>query len=120
MAQAVSLSSDKLGETTEVLTLDGVCDLSTARAVERGILAALDDGRTAIVFDLRGVSSLGSETLHVLLRGMIRAKGRRASLSLVRPNAYVWDFVESNGLDHAFPTFIDLEHACLNLAEPDA
>ena len=120
MAQAVSFSSDKLGESTEVLTLDGVCNLSTARAVERGILAALEDGRTAIIFDLRGVSSLGSATLHMLFRGLIRAKGRSASLSLVRPNTYVWDFVENSGLDQAFQTFLDLEHAFLNVAHHDA
>jgi hypothetical protein len=55
MAQAVSYWSDAIGERTQVLTLEGDCDLSTAVEAEQRIVAALDDGRTEIVFDLRGV-----------------------------------------------------------------
>jgi anti-anti-sigma factor len=111
MAQAVSLSSDSIGEHTQLLTLEGECDLSTAHEAEQRILAALDDGRTEIIFDLRGVSSLGSTVLHVLFRGLIRTKERSGGLMLIRPNAYVWALFESSGLDHAFPTFFDLREA---------
>jgi anti-anti-sigma factor len=111
MAQTVSFSSDRIGERTQVLTLDGECDLSTALEAEQRILAALDAGRTDIVFDLRGVSALGSSLLQVLLRGLIRAKARSGGLVLVRPNAYVWALFERSGLDHAFPTFLDLKDA---------
>jgi anti-anti-sigma factor len=115
MAQTVSFSSDRIGERTQVLTPDGRCDVSTALEAEQQIIAALDAGRTEIIFDLRGVSSLGSSLLHVLFRGLIRAKGRRGRLVLVRPNAYVWARFERSGLGHAFPTFIDLKGA---LAKP--
>jgi anti-sigma B factor antagonist len=119
MAQTVSFSpdrtaafsSDRIDERTQVLTPDGKCDFSTALEAEQRILAALDAGRTEIIFDLRGVSSLGSSLLHVLLRGLIQTKGRNGRLVLVRPNAYVWDVFESSGLDHAFPTFNDLHGA---------
>lgn len=119
MAQTVSLSADSIGEHTEVLTLEGKCDLSTALEAEQRILAALNDGRTKIVFDLRGVSSLGSSVLHVLFRGLIRTKGRSGRLILIRPNPSVWSLFESSGLDQAFPTFLDLKHA-LTASDPAA
>ena len=111
MAQTVSFSSDSVGERTQILTLDGKCDRSTALEAEQRILAALHAGRTEIIFDLRGVSSLGSSLLHVLFRGLVRTKGRRGTLVLVRPNAYVWARFESSGLDHTFATFRDLKDA---------
>jgi anti-anti-sigma factor len=119
MAQAVSFSSDTIGKHTQVLTLDGRCDLSTALEAEQRIHSALEDGRTEIIFDLRGVSSLGSSVLHVLLRGLIRTKGRSGRLVLIRPNARVWASFESSGLDRAFPTFFDLKHALLKAPKPE-
>jgi anti-anti-sigma factor len=114
MTQAFSFSSDLIGEHTQVLTLDGKCDLSTAREAEQGIVTALDAGRTEIIFDLRGVSSLGTSLLHVLFCGLIRTHGRSGRFVLIRPNAYVWAFFEGSGLDYTFPTFFDLEHALGN------
>ena len=109
--RTASFSSDRIDEHTQVLTPDGKCDLSTALEAEQRILAALDAGRTEIIFDLRGVSSLGSPLLHVLLRGLIQTKGRNGRLALVRPNAHAWALFERSGLDHAFPTFNDLHGA---------
>jgi anti-anti-sigma factor len=117
MTQTVSFSSDRIGERTQVLTLDGKCDSSTALEAEQRITAALDADRTEIVFDLRGVSSLGSSLLHVLFRGLIRTKGRSGTLILVRPNANVWARFEKSGLDHAFSSFLDLKDA---LSRPHA
>ena len=89
MAQPASLSSQTVGERTQVLTLDGTCDSSTALEVEQRIATVLDAGRTEIVFDLRGVNSLGSSLLHVLFRGLVQANGRSGSFVLVKPNASV-------------------------------
>jgi anti-anti-sigma factor len=111
MAQTVSLSSDEIGEYTQVLTLDGKCDLATALEAEQGINAALEAGRTKIIFDLRGVSSLGMAGLSVLFRGQIRAKARSGRLALIRPNEHVWALFENSGLNQAFPTFSGLKDA---------
>jgi anti-sigma B factor antagonist len=120
MAQSTtSFSSDSIGEHTQVLTLEGKCDVSTAREAEQRIVAALDSGRTEIIFDLRGVSSLGSSVLHVLFRGLIRTKGRKGSLVLIRPNEYVWARFERSGLDQKFSSFPDLEHALMPAPEPE-
>jgi anti-anti-sigma factor len=118
MAQTVSLSSDRIGDHGEVLTLDGKCDLSTALLAERRIVSALDAGTTEIIFDLRGVTSLGLSMLHVLFRGLIQIKGQNGRLVLVRPNAYVWALFEQNGLDRGFSTFPDLKGALAESANP--
>jgi anti-anti-sigma factor len=108
MAQTVFLSSERTGESTQVVTLDGRCDGSAAAAAEQQILAALDAGRTEIVFDLRGVISLAPAMLHVLSRGAIQAKARHGELMIIRPNESVWALFEEGGLGRVFPTFPDL------------
>ena len=110
MAQTASFSSDRIGDGTEVLTLNGKCDLSTALHAEQRIVSALDSGTTEIIFDLRGVTSLGRSMLQVLFRALIRM-GQNGRLVLVRPNAHVWALFEESGLDRGFSTFSDLRGA---------
>ena len=110
MTQTASLSSDTIGDRTEVLTLNGRCDLSTALETEQRIVSALDAGRTAIIFDLRGVSSIDRSMLQVLFRALVRI-GQSGRLVLVRPNAHVWALFEQSGLDQGFSTFPDLRGA---------
>ena len=111
MAQTVSFSSDRTGECTQVLTLDGRCDTSTAAEAEDRIRAALDAGCTEIVFDLRGVISLTPSMLTMLSRGAIEAKARDGQLVIVRPNAQVWALFEEVGLGRVFPSFSELRDA---------
>ena len=110
MTQAASFSSDRVGDGTQVLTLNGVCDLSTALDAEQRIGSALHAGRTEIIFDLRGVISLGRPMLQVLFRALIRM-GHNGRLLLVRPNASVWALFEQSGLNKGFSTFPDLRGA---------
>jgi anti-sigma B factor antagonist len=110
MLQTASCSSDKIGDRTEVLTLNGECDLTTAFSAEQRIISALDAGRTEIIVDLRGVTSLGRSMLQVLFRALIRM-GQNGRLVLVRPNAHVWALFEESGMDRAFATFDHLEGA---------
>lgn len=111
MTQTVSFSSDSIDERTHLFTLDGECDLSTALEADQRILAALDAGSTQIIFDLRGLRSLGFEGLTMLFQGQSRTKARSGRFILIRPNAYVWTLFESSGLDHTFSTFRDLNDA---------
>lgn len=111
MNQTVSFLSDTIDENTQVLTLNGKCDLVTALEAEQQISTALDAGRTKIIFDLRGLSSLGMAGLSVLFRGQIRAKARSGRLILIRPNDHVWALFKSSGLDQAFATFSGLKDA---------
>jgi anti-anti-sigma factor len=110
MTHTASFSSDRLGDGTEVLTLNGKCDLSTALDAEQRIVSALDAGTTEIIFDLRGVTSIGRSMLQVLFRTLIRM-GRNGRLVLVRPNAHVWALFEESGLDKGFSNFPNLKGA---------
>ena len=117
MAQTASFSSDMMGDRTEVLTLNGRCDLPAALQIEQRIVSALDAGRTGIVFDLRGVTSIEHSMLQVLFRALIRI-GQSGRLALVRPNAHVWAFFEKSGLDQGFSTFPDLRGALAAVSVP--
>jgi anti-anti-sigma factor len=110
LARTASFSSDRLGDGTEVLTLNGKCDLSMAALAEQRIVSALDAGTTEIIFDLRGVTSMSRSMLQVLFRAHIRM-GRNGRLILVRPNSHVWAIFEESGLDKGFSTFPDLKGA---------
>jgi anti-anti-sigma regulatory factor len=118
MAQDFSFTSDSVGAHTDVLTLEGQCDLSAAREAEQWIVAAIDAGRTDIVFDLRGVSKLVPSVVDALFQGMIHAKSKSGSLVLIRPNAYAWALFEESGIDEKFASFRDLEHALMKVPEP--
>ena len=111
MVQTISFSSDSTGERTQVFTLDGRCDGSTAAEAEQRIRAALEAGRTDIVVDLRGVTSLTSSMLTTLSRGAIEAKARHGQLAVVRPNPHVWALFEESGLGRVFPSFWGLRDA---------
>jgi anti-anti-sigma factor len=111
MAQKASLCFDPIGDHTGVFTLDGTCDLDTSVDVEERIIAALQAGRTEIVCDLRGVSSVSPSLLHVLFRALLQTKGRSGRFVLVQPNAALWDTFERAGLDRVFPVSSDLKGA---------
>jgi anti-anti-sigma factor len=110
MTQTATFSSDRIGVGMEILTLNGECDESTALHAEQRIVSALDAGRTEIIFDLRGVTTVCRSMLQVLFRALIRM-GRNGRLVLVRPNASVWALFEQSGLDKGFSTFADLKGA---------
>jgi anti-anti-sigma factor len=118
MAQTDSLALDSVGELTQVITLDGECDGSTAAEAQERIRAALDSGRTQIIFDLRGVSSVAPSMLYMLSRGAIEAKARNGSLAIVRPNERVWALFEDGGLGRVFPTFPALSDAVAKKRRP--
>ena len=117
MARSTSFSSDRIGAGTEVLTLNGKCDLSTAVNAEQRIVSALDGGTTEIIFDLRGVTSMSRSMLQMLFRALIRM-GQRGRLVLVRPNADVWARFQESGLDKGFSTFPDLRGALAAVSVP--
>ena len=115
MTQIAAFSSDQTDGGTEILTLDGKCELSTALHAEQQIVSALDAGATEIVFDLRGVTWLDQSLLQVLFRARLRM-GQSARLVLIRPNAHVWEVFEESGLDRGFATVSDLKGALAELS----
>ena len=111
MTQTASFSSDRIGDCIEAphAGRQSATDRRRVNAEQR-IVSALDAGRTEIIFDLRGVTSLGRSMLQVLFRALIRM-GQNGRLVLVRPNASVWARFEQSGLDKGFSSYTDLKGA---------
>jgi anti-anti-sigma factor len=116
MTDTITISSDRIGADTEVLTLDGKCDLLAAVAAERRIVWALAAGANHIIFDLRGVTSFSAPMLHMLFRGLMQVGAENGRLVLVRPNASVWGLFEQNGMDRGFASTPDLKGALVEAA----
>jgi anti-sigma B factor antagonist len=109
--QQASGSSDLVAERTELLTLDGECDMTSAPEFEQQLHEALDAKQADIVVDLRGVSFLDSTMLQALLSGLRRAKEQDAGFALIRPPALVWRVFVLTGVSDRFVTYSSLSEA---------
>jgi anti-sigma B factor antagonist len=106
-----TVSVDITDAGTHVLTLDGEFDLSNAAHVDHAIHEALEGTGVDVVVDLRGVRFLGSTTMSVLLRSLLKADSHGNTLVLVRPNARVWRVFVITGVSNHFRSFASLKEA---------
>jgi anti-sigma B factor antagonist len=109
--QEPAVSSDVVDGRTQVITLDGEFDLSSAPEVEQRLSDALGPERESVLVDLRGVRFLDSTMLQVLIRGMTQAKERGAQFGLIRPHPLVWRVFVLTGLSERFPTYSSIQDA---------
>jgi anti-anti-sigma factor len=99
------------GDQSQVLMLDGDFDRSNAPQFEEALDDALHAGRPQLIVDLRGVSSLDSTMLRVLIRSFGDALAADSRLALIRPNPTVWRVFVLTGLSQTFPAFGRLDEA---------
>jgi anti-sigma B factor antagonist len=104
-------TSQPAGDQSEVLMLDGDFDRSNAPQVEEAFDVALHAGRPQLILDLRGVSSVDSTILRVLIRSLNDALAEDSRLALIRPNATVWRVFVLTGLSQTLPAFGRLDEA---------
>ena len=104
-------SSQSAGDQSEVLILDGDFDRSNAAQFEDALDDALHAGRPQLVVDLRGVISLDSTMLSVLIRSLGDALAEDSRLALIRPNPAVWRVFVLTGLSQTFPAYGRLDEA---------
>lgn len=109
--QETAVSSDLVGQRTEVITLDGEFDVSNAPEVEQRLSAAFGPERVDIVVDLRGVRFIDLTVLQVLLRGVARAAERGTRFALIRPHALVWRVFVLTGLSERFASYTSIQEA---------
>jgi anti-anti-sigma factor len=107
--QEAVVSSDVVGNSTEVITLDGEFDLSNVPEVEQRLSDAFD--RADILVDLRGVQFLDMAVLQVLVRGVAQARDRGTRFGLVRPHALVWRVFVLTGLSERFANYSSIQEA---------
>ena len=111
------VSSDLVGESTEVITLDGAFAVSRAPEVEQRLAAAFSPDQADVVVDLRGVRSVDSAMLTLLVQSRTRAQQRGTRFSLIRPHRRVWRLFVLTGLGQNFTTYSSLQEALL---EPES
>jgi anti-sigma B factor antagonist len=76
-----------LGTKTVVLAVHGDADMNVAEELEARLTEVIDEGPSAVVLDLSGVTFLDSMTLGVMLHGLKRlgAAGGRLRIVTARP-----------------------------------
>lgn len=107
------VSSDLAGEGTEVISFDGACAASHAPEMEQRLAAAFSPDQADIVVDLRGLRSVDSALLRLLVQNRTRAQQRGTRFSLIRPHARVWRIFVLTGLSQSFTTYSSLREALL-------
>ena len=103
-AHAFTVSEQRLDERTTVIAVEGELDLSTAPQLKWRLVDALDQGRSAIVVDLAGVTFMDSTALGVLV-GVRRSLDVGARLGVVCTEPNVLNIFQMSGLDGAFALF---------------
>jgi anti-anti-sigma factor len=115
MSQQACFSSQSAGDQAEVLMLDGDLDRSNAAQFDQALHDALHVDKAQLIIDLRGVSSVDSTMLGVLVRGFGDAIARGGKLALIRPNPVVWRVFVLTNLSHSLPAFGRLDEALASL-----
>ena len=103
-AHAFTVSEQRLDDRTTVIAVEGELDLSTAPQLKWRLVDALDQGRSAIVVDLAGVTFMDSTALGVLV-GVRRSLDVGARLGVVCTEPNVLNIFQMSGLDGAFALF---------------
>jgi anti-sigma B factor antagonist len=90
------------GTGTIVLAVHGDADLNVAEELESRLTEVIEQGPSAIVLDLSGVTFLDSMVLGVLLQGLKRLRARGGRLRVVAPRAEIRRIFELTHLDRLF------------------
>ncbi len=107
---------ERLDEATQLVTVTGELDLTNVGDLRRRVDAALGDGRSQIVIDLREVTHLDSSGLAELITCHQRAVELRGGLALVVDSPTIKRTLEIRGVDHLFTVAGTREDAATALA----
>jgi anti-sigma B factor antagonist len=94
--------AEERADGTLVLSIRGDVDLHVAGELSERLESAVDDGPSALVIDLTGVTFLDSTTLAVLLRVMKRLRARGGRFRVVVPRNEIRRIFEVTLLDRVF------------------
>jgi anti-sigma B factor antagonist len=103
-SSAFGISQRELEDRTNVISVEGELDLSTAPRLKWMLLDALEMGCTKLVVDLSLVTFMDSTALGVLV-GVNRRLEGGARLAIVCERAAVLKIFEFSGMDGAFAIF---------------
>ena len=111
------LKTDKLDDSTYVISLAGEVDLYTAPEFKQQLLDVIAEGGKDVVVDFSGTTFIDSTTLGVLVGGVKRLRAQDGRLSLVCSDRNITKIFEITGLDRVFTIHATREAAIDAISE---
>ena len=105
------VKTDKVDETTYVISLTGEVDLYTAPEFKQQLLDVIGQGGKDVVVDFSDTTFIDSTTLGVLVGGVKRLRAQEGRLSLVCSDRNITKIFEITGLDRVFTIHATREEA---------
>ena len=100
-----AVKTDKVDDTTYVISLTGEVDLYTAPEFKQQLLDVIGEGGKDIVVDFSDTTFIDSTTLGVLVGGVKRLRAQEGRLSLVCSDRNITKIFEITGLDRVFTIY---------------
>jgi anti-sigma B factor antagonist len=110
------LEDEPVDEVTHVVSVHGDVDLFTAPELKQRIVDVIERGRTRIVVDLTGATSIDSTTLGVLIGAVKRLRLRDGDLAVAARDPMIVRTFEITGLDEVFGVLSSREEAVERLS----
>jgi anti-sigma B factor antagonist len=100
-----NVKTDKVDDSTYVISLTGEVDLYTAPEFKQQLLDVIDEGGKDVVVDFSDTTFIDSTTLGVLVGGVKRLRAQEGRLSLVCSDRNITKIFEITGLDRVFTIY---------------
>ena len=105
------VKTDKVDDTTYVISLTGEVDLYTAPEFKQQLLNVIAEGGKDVVVDFTNTTFIDSTTLGVLVGGVKRLRTEDGRLSLVCSDRNITKIFEITGLDRVFTIYTTRDEA---------
>ena len=99
------VKTEKVDESTYVISLAGEVDLYTAPEFKQQLLDVIGEGGKDVVVDFSDTTFIDSTTLGVLVGGVKRLRANDGQLSLVCSDRNITKIFEITGLDRVFTIY---------------
>ena len=99
------VQTEKVDESTYVISLSGEVDLYTAPEFKQQLLDVIASGGKDVVVDFSNTTFIDSTTLGVLVGGVKRLRAQDGRLSLVSSDRNITKIFEITGLDRVFTIY---------------
>ena len=110
------VKTEKVDESTYVISLAGEVDLYTAPEFKQQLLDVIGEGGKDVVVDFSDTTFIDSTTLGVLVGGVKRLRPDGGRLSLVCDDRNITKIFEITGLDKVFPIYESRDEAFQSLS----
>ena len=109
------VKTDKVDDSTYVISLAGEVDLYTAPEFKQQLLEVIAQGGKDVIVDFTNTTFIDSTTLGVLVGGVKRLRTNEGQLSLVCSDRNITKIFEITGLDRVFTIYPTRDEALSNV-----